>query len=519
MTTTEQALLSDEVVLAPVSPDSLSVVPAVGRSRLRLALVAVDAVAAMAAWTAALAATEGFEIEGARHRGLILASTALLLTLVTISTLASQRLYLARVCAIRSVEIVRLGRTAATAGLAALVIPRLLPIEIGTTAAAAGTVATFLLLLFVRGLYRHWLQMGRRDGRYLRSMVIVGSNEEAYDLYKLLKDHPELGFRAAGIVGDRGDMLAYEYLVPYLGSLEDARDAVRRSGANGVIVAASAMPSTQLNALIRGFLREGLHVHLSSGLRGIDHRRLRSQPLAHEPLFYLEPMQLAPWQVKCKRVIDVTVAAVGGLLFAAPLVLAAAVAIKLQDRGPVFYRQQRVGRNGVAFTIIKLRTMAPNADRLYHDLAESRAGRDGPLIKLADDPRRTTVGKFLERLSIDELPQLWNVLTGEMSLVGPRPAQQLEVDAFDEELLNRLSVRPGITGLWQVEARDNPSFAAYRRFDLFYLENWTVSLDLAILVATVQRVLLRGVELIISRKGEMAASVVVVPPARISLVD
>jgi len=511
VTTTERALVADEVVLAPIGADHLSTAPVPRRSRLRLALVALDAVAAMGAWSAALATVGGFATEGGGHRTPVLLSTALLLTLVTISTLASQRLYLARVCAIRSVEIVRLGRTAAAAGVAALVLPRVLPIEIGTTTVAAGTAATFLLLLLVRGLYRHYLQMGRRNGRYLRSMVIVGSNEEAYDLYKLLKDHPELGFRAVGIVGDREDMLAFEYLLPYLGPLDEAHTAVRRSGANGVIVAASAMPSTKLNSLIRGFLREGLHVHLSSGLRGIDHRRLRSQPLAHEPLFYLEPIQLAPWQMTCKRVIDVVGATVGGLLVAGPIVLLAAIAIKLQDRGPVFYRQQRVGRHGVPFTIIKLRTMTPNADRLYLDLARDRPGRDGPLIKLADDPRRTTVGKFLERLSIDELPQLWNVLTGEMSLVGPRPAQQSEVDAFDEELLSRLSVRPGITGLWQVEARDNPSFSAYRRFDLFYLENWTVSLDLAILVATTQRVLLRGIELIVGRKGEMAASLVVVP--------
>lgn len=514
MTTTEHPLLADEVLFSSVrDSDDIAVTRPTAPSGLRMVLVAADAVAAGLAWMAALvlAGSTGFQIEGERHRPAVLVSTAVLLTLITISTIASQRLYLARVCAIRSVEIARLGRTATIGGVAALLLPRMLPIEISLGATAAGTGASFLALLFSRGLYRHWLQVGRRDGRFLRPMVIVGSNEEAYDLYKLLKDHPELGFRATGIVGDRDDMLAYEYLVPYLGPLHAASDAVRRTGANGVIVAASAMPSPQLNGLIREFLRSGVHVHLSSGLRGIDHRRLRSQPLAHEPLFYLEPIRLAEWQVACKRVIDVVAATVGGLLFAGPVVLLAALAIKIQDRGPVFYRQQRVGRGGVPFSILKLRTMTPNADKLYDELARTRAARNGPLIKLSDDPRRTTVGRFLERLSIDELPQLWNVLTGEMSLVGPRPAQQSEVDCFDEELLQRLTVRPGITGLWQVEARDNPSFAAYRRFDLFYLENWTVTLDLAILVATVQRVLLRGAELIVGGKGEMSAAKVVVP--------
>jgi lipopolysaccharide/colanic/teichoic acid biosynthesis glycosyltransferase len=178
------------------------------------------------------------------------------------------------------------------------------------------------------------------------------------------------------------------------------------------------------------------------------------------------------------------------LLLAAPVLAVVAVAIKLDDRGPVFFRQERVGLQGRRFRIWKLRTMVPDAESLLIDLRDQNE-RDGPLFKVTHDPRRTRVGRFLEATSLDELPQLFNVLRGDMSLVGPRPALPSEVAEFDEELLARQTVRPGITGLWQVEARDNPSFWAYRRLDLFYVENWSVSLDVAIVLATAGALLTR----------------------------
>lgn len=474
-------------------------------SLLRRLLVAADSVAVLAGWALALVFAGGQDID-ASLRGVDGVAVLALLAAITILAITSQRLYLARICTIRAVEIVRLGRAAAIAGVAALLLPRVLPVEFDTRTAVVGAASVFLLLLVGRGGFRHWLQAGRKEGRFVRPVIVVGANDEAADLCKLVKDHPELGFRLAGMVGSATAELGEVPPAPILGSLDGALRAVQAAGVSGVIVAASSIPPAQLNSLIREFLRHGIHVQLSSGLRGIGHRRLLAQPLAYEPLFYVEPLKLASWQLHVKRVIDIALTLAGGLLIL-PVVLLAALAVKLQDRGPVFYRQQRIGRHGVPFTIVKFRTMIPDADKLYLDLAVTRAGRDGPLIKLADDPRRTRVGRILERTSIDELPQLLNVLRGEMSLVGPRPAQESEVRAFDQELLARLEVLPGITGLWQVEARDNPHFSAYRRYDLFYLENWSVSLDLAILVATIQRVLLRGTELLVPRKrAEMAAA-------------
>ena len=278
--------------------------------------------------------------------------------------------------------------------------------------------------------------------------------------------------------------------LPYLGTVERTSDVATGASANGVLIAASSLDPSELKHLTRDLLQTDLHVHLSSGLWGIDHRRLRSVPLAHEPIFYLEKISLSRWNKAVKRTADIVIAGLA-LIVAAPVMLIAALAVKLYDRGPVLFRQVRVGKDGEHFHVYKLRTMVPNAEDLVADLRESSNFRDGPLFKMERDPRQTKVGRILEAASIDELPQLLNVLQGTMSLVGPRPALPSEAAQFDEELQERFSVPPGITGLWQVEARDNPSFSAYRRLDLFYVENWSITLDIAILFETASSVVSR----------------------------
>ena len=207
-------------------------------------------------------------------------------------------------------------------------------------------------------------------------------------------------------------------------------------------------------------------------------------------MFYVEGSGFASWQLVVKRAMDVVLGVVAGIL-ALPVLLVAAAAIKLGDRGPLLFRQERVGYLGRPFVVYKLRTMVPDAEERLVDLTFANEREGGPLFKLTQDPRRTKIGRILERTSLDELPQLINVLRGDMSLVGPRPALPHEVAQFDEELLGRQRVLPGITGLWQVEGRENPAFDVYRRLDLFYVENWSVGFDLAILMSTFQSVLMR----------------------------
>jgi lipopolysaccharide/colanic/teichoic acid biosynthesis glycosyltransferase len=173
----------------------------------------------------------------------------------------------------------------------------------------------------------------------------------------------------------------------------------------------------------------------------------------------------------------------------------------------VFFKQVRIGRHGRPFIVYKFRTMVVDAEARLKELEQENA-RSGPLFKMTRDPRITRVGKFLRDSSLDELPQLFNVLRGEMSLVGPRPALPSEVAQFDPELRDRLKVKSGLTGLWQVEARDNPSFDAYRRLDLYYVENWSVSLDLIILLATVEQVVARLVSSVFSRHSHTEGAAV-----------
>jgi exopolysaccharide biosynthesis polyprenyl glycosylphosphotransferase len=184
-----------------------------------------------------------------------------------------------------------------------------------------------------------------------------------------------------------------------------------------------------------------------------------------------------------KRMLDITLASLV-LLVASPVMLAIAIAVKMDSGGEILYRAQRVGRKGRMFSCFKFRTMVENADKLKADL-EHMNERDSVLFKITNDPRVTRVGQKLRKYSLDELPQLYNVLRGDMSLVGPRPPMAAEVEQYDLAHLRRLDVLPGITGLWQVEARQDPSFDSYISLDTAYVENWSFWLDLKILARTV----------------------------------
>ncbi|MFN8051182.1 MAG: sugar transferase [Acidimicrobiales bacterium] len=413
--------------------------------------------------------------------------------------IVSQRLHQARVAARRAAELSGLTRSAVIAGLFAVSLASIYALKFPVPRIVVGASLSLALLSACRGIYSSWLRTQRALGGYARDLVLVGTNAEAIALKQLLDIHPELGYRVTGVTGDREEFDRHAWTVPYRGDASSTLEAVVDLDADGVIIASSAVDGTELNGLTRELLRHEVHVHLSSGLLGIDHRRLRPLPLAHEPLFYLERSTLSSTQMRLKRVIDVVLSATT-LLVMSPVLAVAALAIKLNDGGPVLFTQRRVGRNCKPFTVYKLRTMVPDAEaRLGEVLATLGNGRDNVLFKLDNDPRRTKVGRFLEATSLDELPQLFNVLNGSMSIVGPRPALPEEVEKFDDELMDRFNVPPGVTGLWQVEARDNPSFSAYRRLDLFYVENWNLMLDIVLMMETFSSVMAR-----VLRRGKSA---------------
>jgi exopolysaccharide biosynthesis polyprenyl glycosylphosphotransferase len=455
-----------------------------GSPFLRRLLVLLDVIALIASWTL----TTFFWPRVDRS---LVSSTFLVLVLVAAQVMVFNALglYRSRVCAMRVVELARITRGCLILALLVVPVAAFAPNIVHVGEIARAVAVTLLLEVIVRSGYRAWLTECRRCGRYQRPILLVGTGSEAAEMTALLATHPELGYRTVAVVGDSDGARAIG-----LGDLDcvapdDAALMFRHSGAVGALVCAGDVPTSQLNCLVQELLDVGAHVQMTSGLRGINIARIRPAPLAHEPLFYVEPVTLAPWQLATKRAIDLVLASMM-LVVAAPLLALAAIGIKLDNRGPILFKQVRIGRDGEPFTLYKLRTMRVGSEQRTARILALDV-RDGPLIKVPNDPRVTRLGRILRATSIDELPQLWNVLNGSMSLVGPRPALPDEVALFDAELRARESVPPGLTGLWQVEGRDNPSFAAYRRFDLFYIQNWSVALDLMVLLATIESVVLR----------------------------
>jgi exopolysaccharide biosynthesis polyprenyl glycosylphosphotransferase len=477
---------------APIRPKVAAREPVKARRHtLRALQIGLDGITAGLTWLIVLVIV----LRHAPVDGIAIIATGT--ALVTCAFAWSQRLYQARVSAVRSHETVRVFRVALVSGLIALGIGKLFGGIVTPVAAEIGAAVLVLSLAGVRTMFTEWLRVARLRGSFVRPVCVIGSDDEAEDLVRLLGDHPELGYRVAAVVGEPAEWGSRLPGVTFLAAGHDPAGAVAATGATGVVVTASALSSAGRDRLIRSFIRRGLHVQISAGLSRVGHQRLRVAPLAHQLAFYVEPPQLSGGQAALKRALDLFLAS-GLLVLTAPLMALAALLIKAEDRGPVFYRQERVGRDGQTFHLMKLRTMVPDAATRVPELAALNE-RQGPLFKVSNDPRITRVGRFLRSSSIDELPQLVNVLRGEMSLVGPRPALPSEVAQFDQDLLERSRVMPGITGLWQVEARENPSFHAYRRLDLFYVDNWTVGLDLCIMGATARMLATRVVSALLGR--------------------
>ncbi len=461
--------------------------PVKGDSRLRLLLILLDFTASFAAWLFAI------EIAGSGVGGVGPGRAvwmAAVFSAITMMVLWAHRLYQPSIWALRPVGISQIASSVVLACLIAASLYRFAgfgpSLEVDELAAAA----SLFLLISLRFAYSSWLRTCHVRGLYCRPVCIVGDNDEAQMLVEILSSQPELGYRVLAVLGDPDEWSIQASDVPAIDPHSDLIATTHKAGASGVVIAVSAVEPQGLEPLVRQLVAGGLQVQISTGLSRIGHRRMRLSPVSHQMLYYVEHPNLSPWQRRVKRAIDL-LGASAALALCAPVLLAAAIAIKLDDRGPIFYRQQRVGHNGRLFGVVKLRTMVPDASSKRAELLALNE-RNGPLFKLSHDPRVTRVGRFLRTSSIDELPQLFNVIRGEMSLVGPRPALPEEVEQFDVELLERVSVPPGITGLWQVSARDDPSFSTYRRLDLFYVDNWSVAMDLTIICSTVAVVIRRA---------------------------
>ena len=348
-------------------------------------------------------------------------------------------------------------------------------------------VATTVALIIEREIARRVFARLREQGRLRRPIVIVGTDAHAVRLLHTFQRRPDLGYEVLGFIGpdDIGDRGG----VKVLGKIDEIEKILLEQGANGVVVSPSSVHDLDTNALTRRLTDLGYHVALSSNLRDIDMNRLRPQQFDGYAVLYIEPVIRHGWRPVAKRVFDVTTACLV-LVLTLPVLLVAMIATRLQGQGPLFFRQERIGAGGRPFTMTKLRTMVVDAESRRDELLDLNE-MDGPLFKIADDPRITPVGRVLRKLSIDELPQLVSVVRGSMSMVGPRPALPAEAELWDEQVTERLRVLPGITGMWQVSGRSSTSFEDYKRLDLYYVDNWSLTHDVRICAKTVGVVLSR----------------------------
>jgi exopolysaccharide biosynthesis polyprenyl glycosylphosphotransferase len=389
-------------------------------------------------------------------------------------------LYQARFTELQGEEIRRILAATALTGTGLVTAGWALAIEIERSWLVSGLAAAALAVTAERQVARAAFGAARHRGLLLRKVAIIGRNGEAKALRRVIDDDPATGYRVVTVIdpGPGGDpIVVAEHLVAETVS----------SGSTTALVATSAMDTELSTRLLRRLVEAGIHVEMTSTLRDVDHRRLRVRPIGPFPVMYVEPVVRNGWRATAKRAFDVTAAGLG-LLLLSPVLAVVAIAVKLDSTGPVFYGQTRVGRGNRPFRIWKFRTMVSNADELLAEL-EDQNQADGPLFKIDHDPRITRVGRLLRTTSIDELPQLWNVLRNEMSLVGPRPGLPSEAIHWDAELRERLRVKPGITGMWQVHGRSNASFDEYARLDLYYVHNWSLVVDLGILARTIPTVL------------------------------
>ncbi len=339
-------------------------------------------------------------------------------------------------------------------------------------------VISSLVILAKEQILRMWVQSQWGKSNLIRRFILVGSTADNARLRQELKSNPFEGIA----VLDELDLKTTP--------IEELASLLHKHSANGVILNPQHAFFGQIEKAIQICEMEGVEAWLMADFFKTQISKTTLDDLANRPVMVFRSTPEDSWQALGKQIIDFTGALVL-LILTSPFMLGASLAIKWTSRGPIFFRQQRSGLNGQPFTMLKFRSMVTDAEQRKHEL-EALNEMSGPVFKVSNDPRITPVGQLLRKYSIDELPQLWNVLRGEMSLVGPRPLPVDEVNRFDDfSHRRRLSVKPGLTCLWQVSGRNNvKDFKTWVRLDLEYIDNWSLWLDIKILFRTIPVVLL-----------------------------
>lgn len=353
-----------------------------------------------------------------------------------------------------------------------------------------------VLLLFNRRAWRFWLRRHRGNGRCMSRVLVIGGVRSAASLTKMFdRDAAGSGFEVTGVWVPNRSVDSDECLglparpIPVMGAQHSLASALITTKADSVVVTDTEhLGADGLRDLTWQLQGVDVDLMVSPNVVDVAGARIHMRAVAGMPLLHLEEPQYAEAGLWPKIVFDKVVALVA-LTLASPIMIITALLIKLTSPGPIFFYQNRVGLNGETFEMIKFRSMTTDAQSRQGELLALQGTADTPLFKVKNDPRITWVGQHIRRFSVDELPQLLNVLRGDMSLVGPRPQQRAEVDLYDEIAFRRLTVRPGMTGLWQVSGRSNLSWDDAIRLDTYYVENWSLTADLTIMFRTVRAVI------------------------------
>nr|WP_245741754.1 sugar transferase [Herbiconiux ginsengi] len=349
-----------------------------------------------------------------------------------------------------------------------------------------------MVLLLTRWMWRQWLAVQRMKGEFTAKVLLVGSAASVIHIARELNRRSDSGYSVIGACVPTslvGDTLP-DTEIPIFGNLDRVIKALEVSGADTVIItSADELPPDRVRELSWSLEPGRQHLVVAPSLVDIGGPRIHTRPVAGLPLIHVETPRYEGSKRFAKRAFDITASGLI-ILVASPVLLVIAAIVRLSTPGPILFRQERIGYNGGRFNMLKFRSMVVDAEtRLLSLQNAERLEGNRVMFKMKDDPRVTPIGRFLRRYSLDELPQLFNVFGGSMSLVGPRPPLEREVEQYEQHVHRRFLVKPGITGLWQVSGRSNLSWEDTVRLDLYYVENWSLTGDVLILWRTAKAVL------------------------------
>lgn len=342
-------------------------------------------------------------------------------------------------------------------------------------------------LLGSRWTLRNWLTGQRNYGHFLSRVIVLGSSKDVRYVIGQIQKKSGAAYQVVGAALAGGNDMSFLTVgnnkIPVVSTIDTVVDAVQQLRADAVIVAGPVKGGSKFVQRLGWELEESAtELVLATGLTSVAGPRIHSRPVEGLPLMHVELPQYSGAKHVLKRLLDVALSAMA-LVVLTPLLIVLAVIVRQDSPGPAIFRQERIGRSGEPFMMYKFRSMVQTAEDELASLLEMNEGA-GPLFKIHDDPRVTRSGRWMRKYSLDELPQFWNVLLGNMSLVGPRPPLRREVDAYKSRVQRRLYIKPGLTGMWQINGRSELNWKDSVRLDLYYVENWSLTGDVIILWRT-----------------------------------